>query len=67
MKRIALFLLLTATAGAVPWAGGGRPPVRMRPMPQMRVINADNPGEKLDLAGHVQPGKYTVVDFFAEW
>ena len=67
MKHLVLFLFLSAPGWALPWAGGGRPPVRMKPMPQMRILNEDRPGETLELSDHIQKGRYTVVDFFAEW
>jgi hypothetical protein len=39
----------------------------MKPMPEMRIINEDRPGLILDLASELSPGKYNVVDFFADW
>ena len=67
MIRPLLLLLLTAPGWTIPWGAAGVPPARMRPMPQMRVLNADHPGESFDLKAHLTEGRFNVVDFFAEW
>lgn len=64
---MSLFLLLSLAGGAAPWGAGGiaRPP--MRSMPQMRILNEEHPGEPLDVKAEITPGKFNVVDFYADW
>lgn len=67
MRYLMLILMLTPCGWAAPWGAGGvaRPP--MRSMPQMRILNADNPGQPLDLKAELTAGKFNVVDFYADW
>lgn len=68
MKKLLCCLWLLAMPSlAAPWNSGGLPPVKMKPMPQMRILNADSPGEPLDLKAELSEGKFNVVDFYAEW
>jgi hypothetical protein len=60
--------ILACLLWCAPWGTStGLPPRPMKPMPEMRIINEDRPGLILDLASELSPGKYNVVDFFADW
>lgn len=67
MRILILLFLLSGASWAAPWGAGGvnRPP--MRSMPQMRILNADRPGQPLDLKAELTAGKFNVVDFYADW
>ncbi|MBX3167071.1 MAG: hypothetical protein KF760_06655 [Candidatus Eremiobacteraeota bacterium] len=67
MRILICFFVLAGCAWAAPWgaAGVARPP--MRSMPQMRILNADSPGQPLDLKAELTAGKFNVVDFYADW
>lgn len=62
LRSLLIYLLLAA-----PWNSGGLAPVRMKPMPQMRLVNEDRPGRALDIKAELTPGKFNVVDFYADW
>ncbi len=61
MKILVGAIAAVALAGAVLAAVLNRAP---RPDADVRVIAH---GEEVDLAAHLAPGKYTVVDFYAIW
>lgn len=67
MRKLMLVLLCTTWSWAAPWSGGGmnRPPLTS--MPQMRILNQDSPGQLEDLKAELTPGRYNIVDFFADW
>lgn len=67
LRVLPVVLLLTLPALAVPWNAGLSRPLNMKPMPQMRIVNSDRPGEHFDLKEELSPGHYNVVDFFADW
>ena len=61
MRTVACAAAIPAAALAVAACGGA---AKTAPQADMKIITH---GQMVDLAAHLAPGKYTVVDFYAAW
>lgn len=63
MKIESVFMLVVVLAAGLVFALFLRPPSGPAADPS-HVISR---GEAIDLAAHLEPGNFTVVEFFADW
>ena len=65
-KSIA-FLLILAGVAVVFWPKGELPPLPTRPVDPDDLIQVASEGERFELADELREGRWTIVEFYADW
>jgi major membrane immunogen (membrane-anchored lipoprotein) len=60
-------LFLTACSSAVDKQLSSKPTASQLRNGDYQVVNADNPGQKIDVKKYLVRGKYTVIEFQSEY